>query len=48
MEKLLVLAGGILLQWHWTASQVFLAGIAPALAAAFAIAVNGGHPRTES
>jgi AAHS family 4-hydroxybenzoate transporter-like MFS transporter len=42
------LAGGILLQWHWTASQVFLAGIAPALVAAFAIAVKGGHPRAES
>lgn len=39
------LAGGLLLQRHWTASEVFLAGIVPAMTAAMAIAINRGHLR---
>lgn len=34
------LMGGILLQLHWTVSEVFLAGIAPAVVATAAIALN--------
>ena len=41
------LLGGWLLQLHWTASEVFLAGIAPALAAAIAIAVNRRGARVD-
>jgi MFS transporter, AAHS family, 4-hydroxybenzoate transporter len=42
------LIGGMLLQMHWTGSEVFLAGIVPAAIAALAIAVNRGAQGVES
>lgn len=32
--------GGVLLGWNWSAGDIFMAGIVPALAAAIAVAVN--------
>lgn len=39
------LAGGALLRLHWSVSEVFLAGIAPAVVAAIAIALNKSAAR---
>lgn len=39
------LVGGVLLQLHWSVSDVFLAGIAPAVIAMIAVAVNKGARR---
>ncbi|KXV03487.1 MFS transporter [Caballeronia megalochromosomata] len=42
------LIGGMLLQMHWSASEVFLAGIVPAVIAASAIALNPSARRVTS